>query len=411
MCDNKEHDRFAIIDIDKSRMDAFNKKVQKLNKKAVRFGLEPIQVIPTRHHHIETRDANNEKVFVPVVEVTIINPIPRIDGWELVARLNDESGEAIPTVTFTKNNFSPEVAALADNVDMHVCDHCHSNRVRKLAYILRNTETGEYQQVGSTCIQDFLGTVKPAAFEAWFGIHSLTDFGFNQIDPGQPNYMWAYPVRDIIAEAVAVIEYQGQYVSKARANEEQDKSNYGEAHNVRHTISTGDHVWQNIVSTAHPREATLAHKEQADVIIAWFNDFAQSAEYKNNDNEWIYKVVRCVTSGELTNEIGVTASAVVLYNKKTEKPVAASTSEHVGTIKERRDFTLTLKREYVMDTAYGPKTTFFAVDGDGNNINLTTTTFIAWKVGETKTFKATVKDHTTHDRFGKATWVFRAKEV
>ncbi len=36
-----------------------------------------------------------------------------------------------------------------------VCEHCHTNRYRKYTYIVRNKKTGEFKQVGKSCLQDF----------------------------------------------------------------------------------------------------------------------------------------------------------------------------------------------------------------------------------------------------------------
>lgn len=36
-----------------------------------------------------------------------------------------------------------------------VCEHCKSNRYRKETYIVRNTVTGEFKQVGKSCLKDF----------------------------------------------------------------------------------------------------------------------------------------------------------------------------------------------------------------------------------------------------------------
>src|SRR3546814_18345978 len=42
------------------------------------------------------------------------------------------------------------------------CDHCKTKRQRRLAYLLKDAETSEVLQVGSSCLQDFTG-VDPAA--------------------------------------------------------------------------------------------------------------------------------------------------------------------------------------------------------------------------------------------------------
>ena len=37
------------------------------------------------------------------------------------------------------------------------CQHCNSNRRRNRVFVLRNVESGDHIQVGSTCVRDFIG--------------------------------------------------------------------------------------------------------------------------------------------------------------------------------------------------------------------------------------------------------------
>lgn len=72
-----------------------------------------------------------------------------IPGWEFVATVEHTSGgNIIRNITDYDipdkyKNSSPE------------CEHCHKVRDRKDTYLVRNTETGEFKQIGKSCLKDY----------------------------------------------------------------------------------------------------------------------------------------------------------------------------------------------------------------------------------------------------------------
>lgn len=72
-----------------------------------------------------------------------------MNNWEFIASVEHTKngniftgvqGVKVPERFFTRNP---------------VCEHCKSNRYRKYTYIVRNKETGEFKQVGKSCLKDF----------------------------------------------------------------------------------------------------------------------------------------------------------------------------------------------------------------------------------------------------------------
>jgi len=158
------------------------KELKRLNKKAKRLGMEPLEVEwgESRTTHLVTKDTmtsphsenffHEKKRVLPeelegykargwdysgvVVEerhVKIVGKVPKIKGWSFVATLDHlEEGNIIRGVP---GEDLPKKYRDADNN----CDHCGYNRRRKKTYVLRNAD-GDHKQIGSTCIKDFLGT-------------------------------------------------------------------------------------------------------------------------------------------------------------------------------------------------------------------------------------------------------------
>lgn len=72
-----------------------------------------------------------------------------INGWEFVATIDHtENGNII-------RGFSDIEIPERYRTAPSICEHCHSNRIRKFTYLVRNKETGEFKQVGKSCLNDY----------------------------------------------------------------------------------------------------------------------------------------------------------------------------------------------------------------------------------------------------------------
>lgn len=72
-----------------------------------------------------------------------------INGWEFAATIDHtEKGNII-------RGFSGIEIPERYRTVKPVCEHCRSNRVRKYTYLVRNKETGEFKQVGKSCLNDY----------------------------------------------------------------------------------------------------------------------------------------------------------------------------------------------------------------------------------------------------------------
>lgn len=73
-----------------------------------------------------------------------------INGWEFVASVEHTENGNIFSKAMTDVEI-PERYRTSDPV----CEHCQSKRTRKSTFIVRNTQTGEFKQVGNSCLRDF----------------------------------------------------------------------------------------------------------------------------------------------------------------------------------------------------------------------------------------------------------------
>lgn len=143
-------------------------KVDKINTRATKRGFTGVLAVEAKREVIiNSRDDRNVLRFPnqpPGAEVVryrtrITGEPPRYEGWEFLASLDSLTTADGGTEWLV--NCSPGVDD--EQVDRSrltagACEHCNTTRHnRRKLMLVRNAETGEYKQVGASCIKDFLG--------------------------------------------------------------------------------------------------------------------------------------------------------------------------------------------------------------------------------------------------------------
>lgn len=154
---------------------------EKLKNKAAKLNLPLPEIVLTDEVEIRgtpflkgiiTPSGQESKSVVylkePYAKFSIVGDAPRINGYSLVAKIEHgfNKGEHMNTVTPEYLGvFPPDVVdKLATGVVNCPpnCQHCNTNRNRNTTFLLHNKEADEQGrniiQVGSTCVDDFLGT-------------------------------------------------------------------------------------------------------------------------------------------------------------------------------------------------------------------------------------------------------------
>lgn len=140
-------------------------KIARVNARAIKRGFTGrLEVAGTQvvernvGHPLPYRDLP-EGAEVVWYETTITGDAPCYEGWEFVAALDslptaDGSSEWIVRCAPGVTDESVDRRALRPGA----CDHCDTSRPnRRKLYLVRNIQSGDYRQVGATCIKDFLG--------------------------------------------------------------------------------------------------------------------------------------------------------------------------------------------------------------------------------------------------------------
>lgn len=128
-----------------------DKKLARIARKCKKYGSDFVIEVKgeevRRVYNAQTEQHCNVRFVLVEVEGEC-----KCGDWQAVAQLDMRSSGNIIRMIDTKAT-TTETYRNTPNV----CDHCGTARPRKNLYVLRNNATGEYKQVGSTCLKDYCG--------------------------------------------------------------------------------------------------------------------------------------------------------------------------------------------------------------------------------------------------------------
>lgn len=385
---------FVILAENKSSVES---QIEKLNKRAAKMGLDAI-TCSWGKAFVETREVLYQDPRYPdsdpsyikkellVIPVDISGPLDvSFDGWQFIATLQHlPTGENI--IRCISDEYEIPKHYRTANSD---CNHCNTKRYRKDTYLVRDETTGAIVQVGSTCIKDFLGGNSPDDIlnKANF-IAELISF----MDGSCGGHYGSseeecFHIESFLALTSACIRDHG-WVSKSKANEEDIRA-------------TATWVQSNLFPPLGFRESDRSiildsDKDLAKQASFWAENISDS-EADNSD--YLFNIRAIARSGMVGfRTFGFAASIIAAYKRATADKTPNTNSKHIGTLKQRLTFSLTLKRKFVYDSMYGATTKFIFEDDDENVLVWTTTSAGKYNLLENNKYaiKGTIKEHSEY---------------
>jgi hypothetical protein len=368
-----------------ARLAELTEAVEKLNRRAKKLGVSPVQVVPTGGY--ESRRINvaygewEKPVWVErsFVEIKVVGgEAPRLPGgWEFAAVLEPLGESCIVNFTPILERDEDWRAAQAvagrerfSEKGMY-CDHCKAFRRRKEIFLLVNEE-GETVWVGRQCLRDFLGHTSPENLVArfqWF--RQLQDY----LGGGYPRPVPMYPTRGVLECTVCAIAIDG-WRSRGKAR---DEGGAATADNVQFAFVGDSKEAREYRATLHDYYAENESHIQARVekALTWIREMDQD---EANKSDYISNLKTACCAEEIKlKHFGLVCSLLVAYDKHIEteadrqrrereredRAKATADSQHLGEKGER----LELEAEVVMmrdvDSFYGPSVLFkFVADGN-----------------------------------------------
>ena len=323
-------------------MEDLTKKVKTIENKCKKFGCDFHFAIVGE----EIKDIYDYTTINPITNTPVLRKCKfieiEVDGtaivnnWEFVATVeHTEKGNI-----FSKALTDVEIPERYRNSKPY-CEHCHSNRARKNTCIIRNTETGEFKQVGNSCLKDFTCGMS-ASFVTWLASikRIFVEQEEEQISFGGMYWGQKYfDTQEVLRYTAETIRHFG--FSKSENDGDSTKERMLDIFHVCH----GDtrymdeehifHIRDLINEVGFNADSDEAKKMVADAL-AWLDTQESTNDYMHN--------MKVVTSLPNTtyNRFGLLVSLFPTYNRDLEREAArraeaeqGKTSEWVGEVKDR----------------------------------------------------------------------------
>ena len=349
----------------------FLKKLSSLSKKAVSFNLDPIEILSEKEviyqRVLENVGHDGDTIrssLVPVKPGTEVEnpialcriklkyPVVKLGEWEAVGKL-ESMGEDSLVYVFSGNP-ADEKEILSRSHQPSNCEHCNKKRNRYESFLLRNNQSGEYKQVGGTCLEDFTG-IDPA--KALF-LAKLCTFvrmveGEREGFCSQPNVL---SLREFLACVNYITETSG-FVSASKSRETGCIRTSDEAYIMMREGYANDF-----------RESRDRHLERADEVIAWFSQKEEvDSSFEHNLKLLLSKEYLSISP----KEMAFVAASIPMWNRAKDlikKRELEKPSNHLGLPGQKMKGYLSVNRVIPIETMYGYVSLVLMTDPDGNKL-------------------------------------------
>ena len=137
--------QYAIYE---ENFDRLQKKITTIANKCSKFGCEfKFEVVGSEIRKVTDDEGNQRNCRFILVEA---EGTAKLNDWEFIASIEHKEGGNIIR-TFNKDAEIPTRYFTSDPI----CEHCNSKRRRNKTCLVRNIVTGEWKQVGLSCLKDF----------------------------------------------------------------------------------------------------------------------------------------------------------------------------------------------------------------------------------------------------------------
>lgn len=350
-------------EIPASNYAKFEAAVAKLSKRSVKLGLDPITplIFDRFKKPVSEKKPDGEQYLVYRVLFTV-EPI-KLNGWKFVARI-DHSNEA-GNIVRPMPNSGVEVPTHYRTVEPN-CDHCKVRRYRRDTFIVCQEETGDFHQVGSSCLADFLGhdPYRVARMAEFLG-YADEAARASQDFIGGGDYRWV-DVEEYLIHAAWAVRRHG-WVSRKVAREREDMVN-----------STADRAMENCYPQPKHKPEATTDEDRANAVeaLAWAQSLRETAEREGrelSDYEFNVSVIGSALMIE-PRSIGIAASIVGVYLKNKARETEAEArrrtqrdSKHFGAVGDRvKAISAKMLTMFPVETHYGTFYIYTFLTHDGN---------------------------------------------
>ena len=372
-----------LYEIFEDNMPRLQKKLANIQKKCAAYGCE-FSYKELGETFRQVRDEETGVKHTAKFITVDVSGTARVSDWEFIATI--EHSKPINII----RSFRPEVEIPESYYTADTrCDHCKTKRNRKDTYLIRNTNTGEFKQVGKTCLKDFtkgLSAEAVTAYVAWF----------DELIKGEqptPGFKPYYSVSKVLQYAVEAVRLYGYTKT--------DSVGVSTQNIVREQLFQLTGYEKRIIKDGFNVDFQ-GNRELSEQILNWVLSLPDEFGYITN--------LKAACSKEFceSRDFGLICSAVPTYNRemerKTRQELSHKTDEKstwIGTEGEHIELhELSVKLLTSWETQFGYIYMYKFTAPDGN--------IFTWKTGKwlgdsdgisdstRVSLKGTIKGHTEY---------------
>lgn len=375
-----------LYEIFEGNMERLSKKLLSIQNKCNKYGCE-FHFEELGESFRKVRDEETGEFHTARFITVDVSGKAQISNWEFIATIEHSNPMNII------RSFRPEVEIPARFYTADTfCEHCQTRRSRKDTYIVRNTETGEFKQVGKSCLKDFTGGLsaeKVASYISWFdevikGEH---------VEPGFKHYE---DTKEILLNAVESVRLYGFTKTET----------YGYGESTKQIVLEQVRHFGNYVKRIRDDSFDPEHKgnsEKVEAILSWVDSLPMELGYVSNLKATLARPY-CET-----RDVGIICSAVASYNREMERQLRKtqehnSKSQWIGNEGDRIELhNLTVRLLTGWETQFGYTYLYKFVDEQGNVFTWKTGKWLGNNSGEVEdtqriNLKGTVKKHSEFNK-------------
>lgn len=389
---------FAIYE---GNMERLEKKIKSIRNKCKKYGCDfHYAEVGEEFRTLEDeqgREYTARFVLVEAEGTAVVN------GWKFIA-----SVEHTPKGNIINRACDIEVPERYYTSDS-VCEHCNSKRYRKDTFLVMNEETGEFKQVGKSCLKDFTRGMSAEGVAQYTALFEELIQGETPCGGRGETY---YPVKEFLMYVAETVKHFG-FVSTqdwgARSTRDRAFDYYMMEHGGRFTAEEERRLREEMESVSFDANGNA---ELAEKALAWVNSHEGDGNYMHN--------LKTACSLEYTayRNLGILASLYPTYNRELEnqakkaeqerqRALQSESSTHIGNVGDRIEIDVrSIECVTSWDTEYGVTRIYKIVDTNGNVYTWKTSNCIF--ENEVSKVKGTVKSHNEY-RGVKQTEITRCK--
>lgn len=369
------------ISILTSRIPEAVKALEKLNKKATRYGCASIEYSFSSSYSQQRSTPEGRTYKVQVVDIEFYNiEAPKVGDFKFLAELEVTPNGTI--ITAINDEELPSRFRTASDE----CEHCNTKRRRKYLYVVKSNKN-EFYQVGKTCLRDFLGTDTPISVIARFKyLKSLVDFETNFSDFQEPYA----PLSIVLA-----------YTSRAIKNDGWVSCSYSNEVGIQSTSASVERVTFSRKPTSSERDQTLIKSTDdsdyaaAEAALKWLNSTeAGQSQYIHN--------LRVICQSEVITirHLNIVCSLIASHQRIVQNKIVEEKkpeSNHIGEPKERlKNIKVSCEYTRHIDGRYGIVQLCKLTDVNGNKFCWFNSSRFNMSAGKSYLIDGTVNSHSEY---------------